>query len=72
MRTFGKFDDGFLEDLHSEILSFLKQEEIGHFVHAPEGITVTESDVLAPDPVREGGLVRPDKVSVILRGLIPS
>jgi len=62
-RTFGKFDDAFLEDLHSEIQSFAKQEEIGHFVQAPEGIIVTESDILAPDPVRKGGLVRPDKVS---------
>lgn len=62
MRTFGKFDDTFLEELHSEILSFLKQEEIGHFVHAPVGISVTESDILAPDPVRQGGLVRPDSV----------
>lgn len=62
-RTFGKFDDGFLENLHSEIQSFAKQEEIGHFVHAPEGIIVMESDVLAPDPVRKGGLVRADKVS---------
>jgi pre-mRNA-splicing factor ATP-dependent RNA helicase DHX38/PRP16 len=62
-RTFGKFDDAFLEDLHSEIQSFAKQEEIGHFVQAPEGIIVTESDILAPDPIRKGGLVRPDKVS---------
>ncbi|KAF8310889.1 P-loop containing nucleoside triphosphate hydrolase protein [Clavulina sp. PMI_390] len=59
-RTFGKFDDAFLEELHSEILSFLKQEEIGHFVHAPKGIEVVESDILAPEPVRKGGLVRPD------------
>ena len=60
-RAFGKFQDSFLAELHSEILSHEKREATG----APltvAGIIVHDSDVLEPDPVRQGGLVRPDKV----------
>jgi hypothetical protein len=60
-RAFGKFQDSFLAELHSEILSHEKREATG----APPtvaGIVVHDSDVLEPDPVRQGGLVRPDKV----------
>jgi pre-mRNA-splicing factor ATP-dependent RNA helicase DHX38/PRP16 len=60
-RAFGKFQDSFLAELHSEILSHEKREATG----APStvaGIIVHDSDVLEPEPVRQGGLVRPDKV----------
>ena len=64
--TFGKFQDAFLQEIHSEISSFSRQEEAGHYVQAPEGITVTESDILPPDPIRQGGLVRPNEVRPLL------
>jgi pre-mRNA-splicing factor ATP-dependent RNA helicase DHX38/PRP16 len=60
--TFGKFQESFLHEIFSEIQSFLQQEKANHFVEAPRGIDVMESDILAPDPVRQGGLVRPDLV----------
>ncbi|THH05571.1 hypothetical protein EW145_g4696 [Phellinidium pouzarii] len=59
-KGFGKFQDSFLTELHSEILSHAKQEANGHVPQSVKGITVIDSDVLEPDPVRQGGLVRLD------------
>jgi pre-mRNA-splicing factor ATP-dependent RNA helicase DHX38/PRP16 len=61
-RAFGKFQDSFLAELHSEILSHEKREASG----APltvAGITVHDSDVLEPEPARQGGLFQSEKVS---------
>ncbi|KAJ8591344.1 P-loop containing nucleoside triphosphate hydrolase protein [Rhizopogon salebrosus TDB-379] len=59
-RAFGKFQDSFLTELHDEILSHVKQEASGLAPRPIEGITVHDSEVLEPDPVRQGGLVRSD------------
>jgi hypothetical protein len=59
-KTFGKFQDSFLSELHGEILSHAKQEATGVAPHPVEGITVYDSDVLEPEPIRPGGLQRPD------------
>ncbi|KAG2050187.1 P-loop containing nucleoside triphosphate hydrolase protein [Suillus hirtellus] len=57
-RAFGKFQDSFLTELHDEILSHVKQEASGLAPRPVEGITVHDSEVLEPDPIRQGGLVR--------------
>ena len=62
-KGFGKFKDSFLAELHDEILSHLKQEANGHVPAPVNGITVIDSDVLEPEPVRQGGLMRKDAVS---------
>jgi hypothetical protein len=59
-KTFGKFQDSFLLELHEEILSHAQQEASGVAPHPVEGITVYDSDVLVPAPVRPGGLQKPD------------
>ncbi|KAG1908634.1 pre-mRNA splicing factor [Suillus fuscotomentosus] len=59
-RAFGKFQDSFLTELHDEILSHVKQEASGLAPRPVEGITVHDSEVLEPDPIRQGGLVRDD------------
>lgn len=59
-RAFGKFQDSFLTELHDEILSHVKQEASGLAPRPVEGITVHDSEVLEPDPIRQGGLVRND------------
>ncbi|PAV24377.1 pre-mrna splicing factor [Pyrrhoderma noxium] len=59
-KGFGKFKDSFLSEIHSEILSHAKQEASGHIPEPVKGITVIDSDVLEPDPIRQGGLVRKD------------
>ncbi|KZP30384.1 hypothetical protein FIBSPDRAFT_726156 [Athelia psychrophila] len=59
-KTFGKFQDSFLNELHAEILEHAKQEASGHFPQPVEGITVHDSEVLEPEPVRPGGLMRQD------------
>ncbi|KAI0762383.1 P-loop containing nucleoside triphosphate hydrolase protein [Fomes fomentarius] len=59
-RTFGKFQDSFLAELHAEILSHEKQEADGNAPKPVQGIVVHDSDVLQPEPVRQGGLVRKD------------
>lgn len=60
--TFGKFQDSFLAELHTEISSHAKQEATGVLPHSIQGITVLDSDVLEPEPLRPGGLQRPDTV----------
>ncbi|KAI4520084.1 hypothetical protein K525DRAFT_240665 [Schizophyllum commune Loenen D] len=59
-RTFGlgKLKDSYLSELHSEILTHAKQEETGVAPQPMEGITVHDSDVLQPEPMRPGGLQR--------------
>ncbi|KAF9478547.1 pre-mRNA splicing factor [Pholiota conissans] len=59
-KTFGKFQDSFLSELHAEILSHAKQEATGVAPQPVEGITVFDSDVLEPAPIRPGGLQKPD------------
>ncbi|KAI0770981.1 P-loop containing nucleoside triphosphate hydrolase protein [Trametes elegans] len=59
-KSFGKFRDSFLAELHAEILSHEKQEAAGEPAQPVQGIVVHDSDVLEPEPVRQGGLMRKD------------
>ncbi|GAW02727.1 pre-mrna splicing factor [Lentinula edodes] len=59
-KSFGKFQDSFLAEIHSDILSHAKQEETGLAPEPVPGIIVHDSDVLQPETVRQGGLVRSD------------
>ncbi|SJL05479.1 related to PRP16-RNA-dependent ATPase [Armillaria ostoyae] len=58
--TFGKFKDSFLTELYADILSHAKQEATGVAPQPVPGITVHDSDVLEPEPVRQGGLMQKD------------
>jgi len=58
-KSFGKFKDSFLSEVHAEILLHAKQEATGVVPHPVEGITVIDSDVLEPAPIRPGGLQKP-------------
>lgn len=73
-KSFGKFKDSFLAELHTEITSHEKQVASGHAPQPVQGIVVHDSEVLEPDPVRMGGLMRNDAVggSLVLyvQGLI--
>jgi len=60
--AFGKFQKQFLSELHAEIVSHAKNEEAGLPAQPVQGITVHDSDVLEPEPVRQGGLMRSDAV----------
>ncbi|KAG2023687.1 pre-mRNA splicing factor [Coprinopsis cinerea AmutBmut pab1-1] len=60
-RAFGKFQDSFLFELYTEIRTHIKEETTGVSAQPVPGITVHDSDVLEPAPVRPGGLQRPDK-----------
>ncbi|KAH9836800.1 P-loop containing nucleoside triphosphate hydrolase protein [Rhodofomes roseus] len=57
-KSFGKLKDSFLAEIHSEVTSHVTQEESGHVPQPVQGIVVHDSEVLAPDPVRQGGLMR--------------
>ncbi|KIK91836.1 hypothetical protein PAXRUDRAFT_148626 [Paxillus rubicundulus Ve08.2h10] len=59
-RAFGKFQGSFLTELHAEIISHVKQEASGLAPKPVHGITVHDSEVLEPEPIRAGGLVRSD------------
>ncbi|KAJ3788125.1 pre-mRNA splicing factor [Lentinula aff. detonsa] len=59
-KSFGKFQDSFLAEIHSDILSHAKQEETGLAPEPVPGIIIHDSDVLQPETVRQGGLVRKD------------
>ncbi|EKM60346.1 uncharacterized protein PHACADRAFT_83024 [Phanerochaete carnosa HHB-10118-sp] len=59
-KSFGKFRDSFLAEIHTEITSHEKQESSGLASQPVQGIVVHDSEVLEPDPVRAGGLVRQD------------
>ncbi|KAF9073957.1 P-loop containing nucleoside triphosphate hydrolase protein [Rhodocollybia butyracea] len=69
--SFGKFQDSFLAEIHSEILSHAKQEETGLAPQPVAGITVHDSDVLQPETVRQGGLVRGDLQHTFTKPLKP-
>ncbi|KLO14565.1 P-loop containing nucleoside triphosphate hydrolase protein [Schizopora paradoxa] len=58
--TFGKFKPVFLTELHDDIVTHLKQETTGVVPTPVAGIVVHDSDVLEPEPLRKGGLVRSD------------
>jgi pre-mRNA-splicing factor ATP-dependent RNA helicase DHX38/PRP16 len=62
-KSFGKFKDSFLAELHSEITSHASQEASGLAPAPVQGIVVHDSEVLPPEPVRQGGLMRNDAVS---------
>lgn len=59
-KAFGKFKDSFLAELYTEILSRVKEETTGVSSQPIPGITVHDSDVLQPEPIRPGGLQRQD------------
>ncbi|EPQ61179.1 hypothetical protein GLOTRDRAFT_69469, partial [Gloeophyllum trabeum ATCC 11539] len=59
-KAFGKFKDSFLAELHGEITRHAEQEAAGLKPQEVKGITVHDSEVLQPEPVREGGLMRKD------------
>ncbi|KAF5353632.1 hypothetical protein D9757_012458 [Collybiopsis confluens] len=59
-KTFGKFKDPFLAKIHSDIFSHTKQLETGLMPQPVVGILVHDSEVLKPETVRQGGLVRND------------
>lgn len=61
-RAFGKFQTPFLAEIHSQILEHAKQESTGVVPRPVEGITVHDSEVLEPEPIRQGGLMREDTV----------
>jgi len=52
----------FLVEIHGEILSHVNQEAMGNLLQPTHGITVQDTDVLQPEPIRQGGLVRKDAV----------
>ncbi|KAF6765883.1 pre-mRNA splicing factor [Ephemerocybe angulata] len=60
-KSFGKFQESFLFELYSEIRTHVKEESTGISSQPVPGITVHDSDVLAPAPQRPGGLQRSDK-----------
>jgi pre-mRNA-splicing factor ATP-dependent RNA helicase DHX38/PRP16 len=64
-KTFGLTRDSFLNELHVEISSHSKQEAAGLVPQPVHGIAVHDSEVLEPEPVRQGGLMRKDAVRSI-------
>ncbi|TFY71222.1 hypothetical protein EVG20_g1786 [Dentipellis fragilis] len=56
--SLNSFKDTFLADLYAEISSHVEQEAFGLAPQPVQGITVHDSEVLAPEPVRKGGLLR--------------
>lgn len=65
-KSFGKFRDDFLSDIHTEIVTHAQQEPVAHTGNGPRpvfGMTVHDSDVLEPEPVRKGGLMQAGIVS---------
>ena len=70
-KAFGKFKDSFLAEIHTDILSHAKQEETGLVAQSVAGITVHDSDVLQPEPVRQGGLVQRDMQHTFRKPAMP-
>lgn len=73
-KSFGRFSDPFLVEIHGEILSHVNNESMGNFLQPSHGIVVQDSDVLQPEPIRQGGLVRKDivrQVPLITLALTP-
>jgi len=64
---FGRFQDSFLEELYDEIASHIEKEhraelaKPSHPTSQVAGVIVHDSEVLSPEPIREGGLVRKEK-----------
>ncbi|KAF8508472.1 P-loop containing nucleoside triphosphate hydrolase protein [Gautieria morchelliformis] len=58
--AFGKFQKQFLSELHAEIISHVKKEQAGLPAQPVQGMIVHDSDVLEPEPPRQGGLMRND------------
>ncbi|KAF9792261.1 P-loop containing nucleoside triphosphate hydrolase protein [Thelephora terrestris] len=59
-KSFGRFSDTFLVEIHGEILSRVNQEAMGNLLQPSHGIVIQDTDVLQPEPIRQGGLVRKD------------
>ncbi|KAG8907474.1 DEAH-box RNA helicase prp16 [Tulasnella sp. 403] len=62
-KSFGKFQDNFLSDIHGQVITHAQQEPSASTAGGPRpvfGITVHDSEVLEAEPVRQGGLMRPD------------
>jgi pre-mRNA-splicing factor ATP-dependent RNA helicase DHX38/PRP16 len=68
-KSFGRFSDTFLGEIHGEILSRVNQEAMGNLLQPSHGIVVQDTDVLQPEPVRQGGLMRKDVVRLALVNL---
>ena len=72
-KSFGRFSEPFLVEVHGEILSHVNKEAMGNFLQSSHGIVVQDSDVLQPEPIRQGGLVRKDIVrQAPLIALVPT
>ena len=69
-KAFGKFQNTFLNELHAEIMSHIKQETVGLAPKPVQGIVVHGSEVLEPDIARPGGLMRGDTVGYIYCSLV--
>jgi hypothetical protein len=65
-KSFGRFSDTFLVEIHGEILSHVNQEAMGNLLQPSHGIVIQDTDVLQPEPIRQGGLVRRDVVRLAL------
>jgi pre-mRNA-splicing factor ATP-dependent RNA helicase DHX38/PRP16 len=61
-KGFGLKRESLLNELHVEINAHKAQESAGLAPQPIHGITVHDSEVLAPEPVRQGGLMRKDAV----------
>ncbi|KAG8991813.1 DEAH-box RNA helicase prp16 [Tulasnella sp. JGI-2019a] len=64
-RTFGKFQDTFLSEIHGEVISHAQREgaNVATVAGGPKpvlGMSVHDSEVLEAEPIRQGGLMRPD------------
>ena len=71
-KTFGRFSDTFLVEIHGEILSHVNQEAMGNLLQPSHGIVVQDTDVLQSEPTRQGGLVRKDIVRpALVHALVP-
>jgi len=62
-KSFGKFQDSFLTELHTEILSHAKQEAADLAPQPIQGIVAHETDILVPEPVHPVLFQRSDNVS---------
>ena len=68
-KSFGKFRESFLAEIHNEILH-AKSEALGVSPQPVKGIHVQDSDVLEPEPMRKGGLVQINAVCTLFTSRI--
>jgi len=61
-KSFGSFQENFLIQVHEDILAHERQTKSGHVPQPVVGMNIMDSDVLEPEPMRKGGLIRPEKV----------